>query len=177
MLSPSKATACALYSSTPQEGNAQRCPAGPATPLSPSSGGSLCRSATARGEHRGAARFAGLTPSWPHHGSVRPGRERCRCPEAGRGVSGCVSRACMHLLPISIPRSTSHAAAPAQQHRRARLRAHISMQTMARTNMACRHSRALRHSNARGTPAAPTSSLAATSAPCCTSVCTTAACP
>jgi len=42
VLSPSKATACALYSSTPQGGNTQRCPAGPATPLSPSSGGSFC---------------------------------------------------------------------------------------------------------------------------------------
>ena len=72
--------------------------------------------------------------------------------------------------------TSTHAAAPAQQHRRARLRAHISMHTMARTNMACMHSRALRH--AKGvTPAAPTSSLAATSAPCCSSVCTTAACP
>ena len=49
----------------------------------------------------------------------------------------------MHVRPISIPRSTSpHAAASAQQHRRARLRAHISayygahkhgMQALART--------------------------------------------
>ena len=77
------------------------------------------------GEHRGAARFAGLTPSWPHHGSVRPGRERCRCPEAGRGVSGCVARARMQVRPISIPRSPArHAAASAQPHRRARMRAH-----------------------------------------------------
>jgi hypothetical protein len=86
----------------------------------------------------------------------------------------------MHVRPISIPRSTSpHAAAQAQQHRRARLRTHISMHTMALTNMSCRHSRAHRHANASGTPAAPTSSvfLAATSAPCCSSVCTTAACP
>ena len=84
----------------------------------------------------------------------------------------------MHVRPISIPRSTSpHAAASAQQHRRARLRAHISMHTMARTHMACRHSRAHRHADASGTPAAPTSSVAATSAPCCSSVCTTAACP
>ena len=59
----------------------------------------------------------------------------------------------MHVRPISIPRSTSpHADASAQQHRLARLRAHISMHTMARTNMACRHSRAHRHANASGTP-------------------------
>ena len=84
----------------------------------------------------------------------------------------------MHVRPISIPRSTSpHAAASAQQHRRARLRAHISMHTMARTHMACRHSRAHRHADASGTPAAPTLFVAATSAPCCSSVCTTAACP
>jgi hypothetical protein len=57
MLSPSKATAGALYSSTPHSGNTQRCPAGPATAQSPSSGGSFCRSATARSEHRGAAHF------------------------------------------------------------------------------------------------------------------------
>jgi hypothetical protein len=84
----------------------------------------------------------------------------------------------MHVRPISIPRSTSpNAAASAQPHRRARLRAHISMHTMTPTNMACRHSRERRHANARGTPAAPTLSVAATSAPCCSSVCTTAACP
>ena len=74
----------------------------------------------------------------------------------------------MHVRPISIPRSTSpHDAAQAQPHRRARLRAHISMHTMARTHMACRHSRA------RGTYLVPRR----TSAPCCSSVCTTAACP
>ena len=66
----------------------------------------------------------------------------------------------MYVRPISIPRSTSpHAAASAQQHRCARLRAHISMHTMARTHMACRHMRSHRHANASGTPAAPTSSL------------------
>ena len=58
----------------------------------------------------------------------------------------------MHVRPISIPRSTSpHAAASAKPHRRARLRAHISMHTMAHTHMACRHSRAHRNADASGT--------------------------
>ena len=43
---------------------------------------------------------------------------------------------------------------------------------------ACAHvPDAHRHADPSGTPAAPTSFLAATSAPCCSSVCTTAACP
>jgi hypothetical protein len=46
------------------------------------------------------------------------------------------------------------------------LRAHISKHTMTRTNMASRHSRAHRHADASVTPVAPTSFLAATSAPC-----------
>jgi hypothetical protein len=91
-LSLSKETACALYSSTPQKGNAQRCPAGPATPQSPSSGGSFCRSATARGAHRGAARFA----SGEHRGATRvAGQHRARRAQpcgtfAARRAQGCV---------------------------------------------------------------------------------------
>jgi hypothetical protein len=54
---------------------------------------------------------------------------------------------------------------------------HTSPCNMAPTHMACRHSLALRHANASGTPAAPTLFVAATLAPCCSSVCTTAACP
>ena len=63
-------------------------------------------------------------------GQRRGHRELSCCPEAGRGVSGCVARAHMHVRSISIPRSTSpHAAASAQPHRLARLLAHIPMHT------------------------------------------------
>ena len=68
---------------------------------------------------------------------------------------------------LRVPRSTTpYAAASAQPHRHARLRAHISIHTMVHTNMACRHLRAHCHANANGTPTAPTSFLASTSAPC-----------